>query len=261
MIPLRDQEYLREAFQEALTGPVKVEFFTQRKAPVFIPGREDCQFCDDARQMLEELSALSTRIDLRVHDIAKAAAEAQKYGVARVPATVIRGVLNRPIVFYGMPGGTLFPLLVDVLVGVSRNGTDMEPAVKRRLKRLKRDVRVQLFVTPEDEHGPDVARSLVALALENGHLHLSIVEVAEFPALAEDLQIETVPLTLIDGRTRLPGVVSPTVLLDEIIKAAETTTVRGPARLPGGGVALDVPKADEVQRGEVRPSGLIIPRR
>jgi glutaredoxin-like protein len=261
MIPLREQEYLREAFQEALTGPVKLEFFTQRKAPVFIPGREECQYCDDIQQMLEELAALSTKLNLRVHDIAKAAPEAQKYGVVRAPATVLRGVLNRPIVFYGLPGGALFPALIDVLVGVSRNGTDMEPAVKRRLKRLKRDLPVQLFVTPEDEQGPDVARALAALALESSHLHLSIVEVAEFPALAEDLQIESVPLTLIDGRVRLPGAVSPPALLDEIIKAAETTTVRGPARLPGGAVALDVPKADEVQRGEVRPSGLIIPRR
>jgi glutaredoxin-like protein len=261
MIPLREQEYIREAFQEALTGPVKIEFFTQRKAPVFIPGREECEYCDDVQQMLEELSALSNKIGLRVHDIAKAAPEAQKYGVIRVPATVIRGVLNRPIVFYGLPGGTFFPVLIDMFVAVSRNGTDMEPAIKRRLKRLKRDLPVQLFVTLEDEHGPDVASALVALALENGHLHLSIVEVAEFPALAEELKIEAVPLTVIDGRVRLPGVVQPSAMLDEIIKAAETTTVRGPARLPGGAVALDVPKADEVQRGETRPSGLIIPRR
>jgi glutaredoxin-like protein len=261
MIPLREQEYIREAFQQSLTGPVKLEFFTQRKAPVFIPGREECQFCDDIQQMLEELSALSPKLTLRVHDIARAMAEAQKYGVLRAPATVLRGVLNRPILFYGLPGGTFFPVLIDVLVAVSQNSTEMQPAVKRRLKRLKRDLPVQLFVTPEDPYGPDIARALAALALENGHLRLSIVEIAEFPTLAQELKIETVPLTLIDGRVRLQGAVPPPQLLDEILKAAETTTVRGPARLPSGAVALDVPKADEVQRGETRPSGLIIPRR
>ena len=261
MIPLREQEYIRDAFRQSLTGPVKVEFFTQRPAPVFIPGREECRFCEDIQQMLEELAALSEKVSLRVHDLAKASTEAQKYGVVRAPATVVRGVLNRPIVYYGLPGGTFFSVLIDVFVAVSRNGTDLQPAVKKKLKRLKRHLPVQLFVTPEDPHGPDLARALAALALENGKLHLSIVEIAEFPALAKELAVEAVPVTLIDGRVRLAGAVAPAALLDQIVKAADAPLAAPAARLPGGAVALDVPKADEVQRGETRPSGLIIPRR
>ena len=33
MIPLREQDYIRQLFAEQLTGPVKIEFFTQRPAP------------------------------------------------------------------------------------------------------------------------------------------------------------------------------------------------------------------------------------
>ena len=261
MIPLREQEYIRELFQEQLTGPVKLEFFTQRPAPVFVPGREECRFCDDIQQMLEELSHLSAKVSLRVHELAKASEEAKRYGVERVPATVIRGVLNRPLLFYGIPAGTFFAVLVELYVAVSRGSTEMQPAVKKKLKRVKRDLPVQLFTSPEDPYGPDVARALAALALENGRVHLTIVEAAEFPALAQEQGVETVPLTVIDGRVRLPGAVPAEVLLEQIVKAAETTTVTGPARLPGGAVALDVPKMDDVQRGETRPSGLIIPRR
>jgi glutaredoxin-like protein len=261
MIPLREQEYIRELFQESLTGPVKLEFFTQRPAPVFIPGREECRYCEDVQRMLEELAALSTTISLRVLDLAKAPDEAKRYGIERVPATVIRGVLNRPIVFLGLPAGTLFAVLLDAIVGVSRGGTEMPAPVKKRLKRVRRDLPVQLFVTTDDPEGPELARALAALAIENGHIRLQIVEIAEFPGLAEALGIESVPLTLIDGRVRLAGALAPEALLEEAIKAAESRIVAGPARLPGGGVALDVPKADAVQTGEVRPSGLIVPRR
>jgi alkyl hydroperoxide reductase subunit AhpF len=261
MIPLREQEYIRELFQESLTGPVKLEYFTQRPAPVFIPGREECRFCEDVQRLLEELAALSGKVSLRVLELAKAGEEAKRYGVERVPATVVRGVLNRPIVITGLPAGTLFTVLLDIIVGVSRGGTEMPAPVKKRLKRVRRDLSVQLFVTTDDPDGPEVARALAALAIENGHVRLQIVEIAAFEGLAQALGIESVPLTLIDGRVRLPGPVAPETLLDQIVKTSETTVVTGPARLPGGGVALDVPKADAVQTGEVRPSGLIVPRR
>ena len=261
MIPLREQEYIRELFHEQLTGPVKLEFFTQRRAPVFVPGREECQYCDDIQQMLEELSQLSDKVTLRVHELAKAPEEARKYRVTHVPATVLRGVLNRPLLLYGMPGGTLFPFLVEACVAVSASTSTSVPALKKKLKRIKRDLTVRVFTTMEDEEGGHLARQVAGIALESSRVRAEIVEIAEFPALAEQLKVETVPLTLIDNRVRLSGFVSPDEMLDQIVKAAETTTVTGPARLAGGGIPLGEPSVDDLQRGEVRPSGLIIPRR
>lgn len=261
MIPLQEQELIRETFRESLTGPVKLDFFTQRRAPVFIPGREECRFCEDLQQVLEELSGLSEKITLRVHELAKAPPEAKRYGVERVPATVIRGVLNRPIALYGMPGGTLFPVLVEACVAVSIGVSGTAPALKRRLKRIRRDLPVRIFTTMEDSDGADMVRQVAGIALESGRVHLSVIEAGEFPALAEQAGLQSVPLTVIDGRIRLEGYLSTEETLEQIVRAAETATATGPARLPGGGVALDVPQAGEVQRGETRPSGLIIPGR
>jgi alkyl hydroperoxide reductase subunit AhpF len=261
MIPLREQEYIRELFEESLTGPVKLEFFTQRHAPVFVPGREECQFCDDVQQMLTELSHLSDKVSLRVHELAKAPAEAKKYGVERVPATVLRGVLNRPLLLYGMPGGTLFSFLIEACVAVSTSTGTSTAALKKKLKRIRRDLPVRVFTTMEDEAGGHLARQVAGIALESGRVHAEVIEVGEFPTLAEQQGAQTVPLTLIDNRVRLSGFVPPDEMLDQIIRASETTAVTSHARLPGGGVALDVPQADEVQRGETRPSGLIVPRR
>jgi alkyl hydroperoxide reductase subunit AhpF len=261
MIPLREQEFIRDMFQESLTGPVKLELFTQRRAPVFIPGREECQFCDEVQQILEELTHLSDKISLRVHDLAKAAGEAKRYGIERVPATVVRGVLNRPLVFYGMPGGTLFPVLIEACVAVSVGVSGTAPALKRRLKRIKRDLPVRLFTTMEDSDGADMARQVAGIALESGRVHLAVIESGEFPALVEQIGVQSVPLTVIDGRVRLEGYLSTDETLDQIVHAAETTATSAPARVTGSGLILDPPKPDEIQRGETRPSGLIIPGR
>ncbi len=261
MIPLREQDYIRDMFQDSLSGPVKVEFFTQRRSPVFIPGREECQFCDEVQQILEELAHLSDKISLRVHDMAKAAGEAKRYGIERVPATVVRGVLNRPLVFYGMPGGSLFPVLIEACVAVSVGVSGTAPALKRRLKRIKRDLPVRIFTTMEDPDGADMVRQVAGIALESGRVHLAVIESGEFPALVEQAGVQSVPLTVIDGRVRLEGYLSTEETLDQIVRAAETTAAPGPARLPGGGIALDASQAGEMQRGETRPSGLIIPGR
>lgn len=261
MIPLREQDYIRDMFQESLSGPVKVEFFTQHRSPVFIPGREECQFCDEVQQILEELTHLSDKISLRVHDMAKAAGEAKRYGIERVPATVVRGVLNRPLVFYGMPGGSLFPVLIEACVAVSVGVSGTVPALKRRLKRIKHDLPVRIFTTMEDPDGADMVRQVAGIALESGRVHLAVIESGEFPALVEQAGVQSVPLTVIDGRVRLEGYLSTEETLDQIVRAAETTAAPGPARLPGGGIALDASQAGEMQRGETRPSGLIIPGR
>lgn len=260
MIPLGEQDYIREVFEQALTGPVKVEYFTQRRAAVFVPGREDCQYCEDVQQMLAEIAALSGKVSLRVHELAAAPAEARRYGVERVPATVLRGVLNRPLVLYGIPAGTFFPVLIELFVAVSNGETGLEPALRRRLKRVKRDVSVELFTSPEDPNGPLLGRLLGSLALENNHIKLAVIEASEFPALVQERGVESVPVTVLDGHTRITGLSTPAEILDQIVKASESNVTAPAQRRPGSGT-LDLRAATDPQAGETRPSGLIIPRR
>ena len=148
MIPLREQEYIKEKFSRELAGPVRIDYFTQRPSPLYVPGREECAYCEDVRQMLEELDALSDKIKLTVHDFAQARQEASRLGVDKIPGIVIRGPANRAIKFYGMPSGHEFPGLIDDIVDTSRGKVDLTPETVRRLKRLKQDVAIQVLVTP-----------------------------------------------------------------------------------------------------------------
>ncbi len=55
MIPLRDQEILRERFQRELTSRVRIDYFTQRRSPLYVAGREACAYCEETRTLLEEM--------------------------------------------------------------------------------------------------------------------------------------------------------------------------------------------------------------
>jgi alkyl hydroperoxide reductase subunit AhpF len=211
--------------------------------------------------MLDELSRLSPKVSLRVHEWSEASDLATRYAIKRVPATVVRGTLNRPVVYYGLPAGNQFTVLVELMTMVSRGETGITSALKRKLKRLKRDLSLEVYVTLEDPHSPEAVRVAMRLALESAHIRLSIIEIAEFPTLAKDLAVQSVPLLVIDGRVRLGGVPPEAALLDHLLRAGEASAVTVGSRLPGGAVALDLPRAADVQAGETRPSGLIIPRR
>ena len=148
MIPLRDQEIIREKFAQELVGAVKLDHFTQRSSSLYIPGREECPTCDDTRQIMEELAALSDKIKLTMHEFTEAREASAKLGVDKIPGIVIRGPANRAIKFYGIPSGHEFPGLVESIVDASRGKAELKPKTTRQLRKLKDDVWIQVLVTP-----------------------------------------------------------------------------------------------------------------
>lgn len=264
MIPLREQELLRQQFQRDIQGPVKIDLFTRRPSPVFVPGREECEFCPPTEQLLEEVAALSHEIDLRVHEFGSDTALEQRYGVERIPATVVRGVVNRPVLFTGIPTGSLFLVLINGIIHVSGPAPDMPPTVRRRLKRLKRPVKVQVFGVPNDEHSGHQAELLQVLALCSRHIQLEIIEAAEFATLAQGLGVTETPTTVLDGgKSVLTGCSNPEELIDQLVSASEHQTVaaRGSLILGGqSGTTTPLPRST-AESVTTRPSGLIIPGR
>lgn len=257
MLPGYVKEEIREIFDQNLTGGVKLAFFTRRRLPVYLPGREECQSCEAAQELLTDLASISPKLHLTVHDFDEETALVQKERVQRPSATVCRGVLNRPVTYYGLPGGEQFGVLVGLCVGASRGATIADSATKRRLKRIRRDLPVELYVKPDDSVGAEVARSAVLLALESSRLRLSISDIADTPALAESAP--ELPLLVIDSDTRHSGPIALEALLAMLIARAEQpppTSQPAPAWRPPP-VTATTPLAPGE---ELRPSGLVVPR-
>jgi hypothetical protein len=64
-----------------------------------------------------------------------------------------------------------------------------------------------------------MARLAHALALENQHITADVVEVQEFPTLAQRYSVRSVPLTVINEYTRFAGAVRESEFVEKVLQA------------------------------------------
>ncbi len=256
MIPLKDQEALQAKFANELAAPVKIDYFTQRETKLEAPGVEPCALCKPTQNMLQELSGLSDLISLRVHQFEDDPEEKTTFGVERVPGIVLRGPGPGFFKYYGMPGGTEFPAFVESLVDLSRWETLFSPDSVKALSELKTDVSVRVFVTPTCPYCPQMARAAFMMGMVSEHVKAEVIEVNEFPDLAERYKIEAVPLTLINDRISIPGALSEPALIEQVVKAAGAKPSKN---APGGPTSEPEKSQEPIERGKRRDSGLYIP--
>ena len=266
MIPLKDQELIRQKFAAELLGPVKIDYFTERELSIEVPGRRPCAYCKPVRELLQELAALSDLISLRVHIFEEASEERTKFGVERIPGIVLRGAqqAGAPTAalfkYYGMPGGTEFPAFLESIVDISRGEVLLSQESVKELKKLREDALVRVFVTPTCGYCPQMVRAVYQLSLANAKVRAEVIEVNEFPELADRYQVKAVPLTVIGDKVAIPGAMNPDTLVEQVVKAGGSEA-SAPQEAPGPMSAVTPEEAPSarVQRGEQRPSGLIIP--
>lgn len=151
------QEKEREAIQSRLDvelkSDVSLTLFTQANiGGLFIPGRE-CRSCQPTQQLLEEVVELSPKLRLEVVDYYANQADAQSRGVDKIPATIVAGDnagVNHGdrVKCYGLPSGFEFAVLLDSLIAASARRAPLQLETRRRLKQLREDVHIQVFVTP-----------------------------------------------------------------------------------------------------------------
>jgi glutaredoxin-like protein len=253
---------LRERFRAELTSRVRIDYFTQKPSSIFVPGRQDCAYCEDVRVLMEELASLSERISLTTHDIDHEPDAVKAFGIDKVPGIVVRGQTNRPIRYYGVPAGTGFPVFIENLLDAARGTVTLEPKTAQQLRKLKSDVHLQVVTTPTCQHSPAVSRIAARLALQNNRIRLDVVEVSEFPQMAQRYGLRATPTTIVNDAAALPGAMTEALLLDTIFRIVEGKPITRP-QTPLPATAFQVQTAEQAQQPKetVTASGLIVPGR
>lgn len=214
----QDKAQLKRTWRKDLKGEVKLKLFTQKPSPLTIPGRE-CPYCPQTEQLMEELAELSPKLHLEIFDYYAQPEVAQEYDVKRVPAIVISADDSPRVKFYGMPMGLELATIIEGIKTISRGVSPLTMDTRKKLRRINRQVHIQVFVTPNCGYCPTVARLAHALALEIPLIHADVVEIQEFPALARNYQVRSVPLTVINEDIRFTGVIPETEFVDRVLQA------------------------------------------
>ena len=65
-IPETEGAALRAHLDQKLEGPVTLDLFIEPKSAIVVPGRSECELCEETRALLEDLAALlASSITLR----------------------------------------------------------------------------------------------------------------------------------------------------------------------------------------------------
>jgi glutaredoxin-like protein len=176
-----------------LPGSVKLALFTREL---------ECDYCDQTRELVEELAALSAgKLTVEVYDLVKDAAKAQGLGIDKAPALAVLGAdgEDRGLRFFGIPAGYEFASLLESLDLVARGDSGLAPAVREKLRSLKEPLALQVFVTPTCPYCPKAVLTAFKFAMESPLVTAAMVEATEFPELSSRYQVSGVPHTVIGG--------------------------------------------------------------
>jgi len=152
MINSEDAQYLRTQFERELVHPVTLQVFTQGTSRIVTPAAlqmaQECRFCEETRALIEELGALSDKIQVEVYDFLGDAEKARMMQVDKIPAIAVVGEKDYGIRFFGIPAGYEFAALLDDILAVSKRQSSLSSETLEALKTLQKDVHIQVFVTP-----------------------------------------------------------------------------------------------------------------
>jgi alkyl hydroperoxide reductase subunit AhpF len=138
LIREEDAAAIKERLKEAV-NPVRLVHFTQEL---------NLEYGREAKQLIDELAALSENLSIEVFNFLLDKQKAAEYGVNKVPATVVRNGKDFGIRFYGLPAGYEFASLLDAILSVSKGDSGLSAASRERLARITEPVHLQVFVTP-----------------------------------------------------------------------------------------------------------------
>ena len=136
-----DLKQLQETFADLRNG-VKLVFFTQTL---------NCETCDIAKQVLEEVVRINEKITLEERNFLLDKDDAARLGIDRVPAVAVLGEngTDHGIRFFGAPHGYEFSsLLESILLMGGADEVGLSDASTAMLASVKEPVHIQVFVTP-----------------------------------------------------------------------------------------------------------------
>ena len=125
----QDEEAIQPRFESELTG-------------------RDCPTCPTTQDLIGEVVALSSKIELEIVDFYRESEIANSLGVDKIPAVIVHNSDDSAAKFYGLPSGFEFPVLLDAIVAASTQISSLSAAALAALAKVTEAVHIQVFVTP-----------------------------------------------------------------------------------------------------------------
>ncbi|WP_413568220.1 alkyl hydroperoxide reductase subunit F [Bdellovibrio sp. HCB117] len=163
----------------------------------------------DLLEMLNEVASTSDKITVR-----------NSGGTSPMPQFHI-AYKDKPtgIVFKGIPGGHEFTSLILAILNTDGKGKALDSLIASRVKRLKKNITIQSYISLTCENCPDVVQALNQFALVHGSMRHEIIDGGYVQDDVQALGIQGVPSLVANSKMFHSGRIQ---LLDLLTKLEST---------------------------------------
>ncbi|MGD9396734.1 MAG: thioredoxin family protein [Candidatus Thorarchaeota archaeon] len=206
----------REQVRELFTGivdNVTAHLFLEEK---------DCLYCNDVKDMVEQLADLSDKVTVVEHKGSLDAGKAKEWGVEYHPAIVLHGEKEYNVKFYGIPAGHEFGALVGSIIDVSTGTAPLPPDVIEDIMSIDKPINIKVFVTPQCPYCPNMTRLAHQAAILNPLIDSMMIESLEFQELTAKYGVFGVPKTIINETTFIEGLSPVDMFVEKLFEAIDS---------------------------------------
>ncbi len=178
------------------------------------------------RELLEDLASLSEKIQLHVYDFVKDGNEAKRLGIDKIPATAVISEKDYGIRFYGLTAGYEFTSLLEAILMLSLNRSGLDPQLEALIRSIKEQVHLQVLVSLTCPYCPKMVHTAHQFSFLNRNIRADMIEVSEFPQLAQKYEVSGVPKTVVNETHSFEGALPTGNVYLEVVRAVNPDEYR-----------------------------------
>lgn len=179
----------------------------------------ECGYCKETHQLLEDLITTNPLLNLEVYQFETDHEVVEKFGIDKIPAIAVVGERDYGIRFYGIPAGYEFSSLLSAILLVSTGLVKISDGGKKFLAEINKPVHLQVFVTPTCPYCPQAVILAHQMAYYSDMVRADMVEISEFPHLAQRYYVQGVPRTTINELWYQEGAAPESMIIAKIREA------------------------------------------
>lgn len=181
----------------------------------------NCLYCNDTKDMVEQLAELSDRIIVVEHKGSLDSDDAKEMGIERYPAIVLHGKKKYNVKFYGIPAGHEFGALVGSIIDVSTGTAPLPLDVIEDIISIDKPINIKVFVTPQCPYCPEMTRLAHQASILNPMISSEMIESLEFQEMTAKYGVFGVPKTIINETTIIDGLSPVEMFVEKLFESID----------------------------------------
>ena len=148
------------------------------------------------------LTSLSPLLRLSFLSPGEDAALDEALDATLLPATAVGG---KRMVFHGVPGGKEITAFAAAILNAGNAAKALDRFTLKDIAKIKSPLKLQVCVSLSCQHCAQLVVHAQRIAWENELVTAHMIDANLDPALVQELKLERVPVTVVNGRKQFPG--------------------------------------------------------